>query len=136
MAACAVVPLAFTSPEQPLEKTATELMISALTTHTQPLRPFLTIVTLSVPGQLISWGGGEGGPAEISALLPELSVKDKKKLLPLLLVLRAVLVQGCTHSRHSGHTDRRPGARLAGRTSGEECTEQFSLLWQSFSFFR
>jgi hypothetical protein len=50
--------------------------------------------------QLSSWGGG-GARGDVS-LLPELSVKDKKKTALLLLVRGTVLVQGSTHSRRGG----------------------------------
>lgn len=60
MAAIEFVPLAFTSPEQPLKNAAEELKITALAAHTHPLRLVFTVLISSGLCQLVSWGGGWG----------------------------------------------------------------------------
>ncbi len=47
MAACGVVPLALTSPEQPLNSAAAALKITKLSAHTHPLALFFTLITFS-----------------------------------------------------------------------------------------
>jgi len=61
MAACGLVPLAVTSPEQPLKNTAKELKVSAPAAHTHPL--MLVFTFLPSPGlESAVSGGGGGGP--------------------------------------------------------------------------
>src|SRR5712664_1748658 len=60
MAAIEFVPLAFTSPEQPLKNAAEELKITALAAHTHPLRFFFTVPASSGHGAARWRGRGLG----------------------------------------------------------------------------
>ena len=94
MAALEFVPLAFTSPEQPLKNAAEELKTTTLAAHTHPLRLVFTVLISSGLCQPLAGAGGRG-PAGIAVKsCPNIASRIGKEPVPLLLACRTVLVQG------------------------------------------
>ena len=82
-----------TKPVQPLRSPAAETRINALIRHTCPLVLVFTFSFLWAWVSSFSWGGG--GVREVAAQsCPNSVSRIKTPLLPLLLVLGTVLVQG------------------------------------------
>jgi hypothetical protein len=62
-----VVPAPLTKPVQPVRNAAEKLTVNRAAAHTHPLALFFTVLASSGLDQLVSWGGGVGGPAEMAA---------------------------------------------------------------------